>query len=118
MFITFCPVFLGFTPVVPLFFPKTPKWFDDTVEGFSLYILSPVYIGARIILLVVAFCSLSTIPATGHQSIEWASFPLFLWGLLLLSLPPLTLLSLRPSIGLLQPTLALYIVRSIIRGYV
>jgi hypothetical protein len=39
-----------------------------------LYMLSPLYIVARIILLVVAFRSLSTMPATGHQAITWADY--------------------------------------------
>jgi hypothetical protein len=42
--------------------------------GLTAYCLAPLYIFARVILLVVAVCCLSTIPTTGHQSVEWGDF--------------------------------------------
>jgi hypothetical protein len=51
-----------------------PDWIKYLVGIIYVILLPPLYVVSRIILLVIAFRSLSTIPATGHQTIEWADF--------------------------------------------
>jgi hypothetical protein len=78
-----CSVFIASSPLI-LTVMSALSWcfgiaWTDSGIGFIIvylnsHILAPLYMVARIILLVVAFRSLSTIPASGHQSIEWADF--------------------------------------------
>jgi hypothetical protein len=77
MFITLSPAFLAVIPALSWTFgiyDDIPWFLQNLLEYFSIFGLAPLYIVARIVLLVVAFRSLSSIPATGHQSIEWADF--------------------------------------------
>jgi hypothetical protein len=80
MFITFSPIFLTHVPALYWYFggfQHTPDWlniFLGLFNLFNLFILALLSIVSRIALLIIAFRSLSTIPATGHQSIEWADF--------------------------------------------
>jgi hypothetical protein len=77
MYITFYPLSLAAVPALVLDYITVPDVFRAMIEALFpvvLYTLSPLYIVARIILLVVAFWSLSTMPATGHQSIAWADY--------------------------------------------
>jgi hypothetical protein len=79
-----CSVFIVSSPLMVAIMPAlywcfgfdqaTNKFTTAILVLFNTFILSPLYIVARIILLVIAFRSLSTIPASGHQSIEWADF--------------------------------------------
>ncbi|KAJ2917927.1 hypothetical protein MD484_g2479, partial [Candolleomyces efflorescens] len=80
VFIASSPLVLAIMPVVYLAMGGWGRlvdhysWVEQTLRILNFYVLAPLYIVARIILIVIAFCSLSTIPATGYQSIEWADF--------------------------------------------
>jgi hypothetical protein len=74
MFITFSPALLALAPALSWFYGEPDNLPGLLLGFFSVFVLAPLYIVARIILLVIAFRSLSSIPATGHQSIEWADF--------------------------------------------
>jgi hypothetical protein len=74
VFIASSPLIVAILPALYLCFSQV-NYVADIIHGiFSLFILAPLYIVARIVLLVIAFHSISTIPASGHQSIEWADF--------------------------------------------
>jgi hypothetical protein len=53
---------------------RIPDWISFPFMFIGVLPLTPLYVVSRIILLVIAFRSLSAIPATGHQTIEWADF--------------------------------------------
>jgi hypothetical protein len=74
MYITFYPLCVALFPALVALNDYVGEFVVDALGPVVLYILSPLYIVARIILLVVSFWSLSTMPATGHQSIAWADY--------------------------------------------
>ena len=80
VFITFSPMVLAVLPALSWYFKgdingsSIPGWIIGYVGIICLILLTPLYAISRIVLLVIAFRSLSTIPATGHQTIEWADF--------------------------------------------
>ncbi|KAJ2911574.1 hypothetical protein MD484_g8840, partial [Candolleomyces efflorescens] len=80
MFITFSPLTMAVFPVFSWCFGgnlpswRIPDWLKYPLWFITCFLLPPLYVSARIILTVIAFLCLSDIPATGYQTIEWASF--------------------------------------------
>jgi hypothetical protein len=80
VFITCSPMVLAVFPVISWYFKcelaewPVSDWIQIPVGIIGIVLLPPLYVVSRIILLVIAFRSLSAIPATGHQTIEWADF--------------------------------------------
>lgn len=80
LLITFSPLGPALTTVLTWYLGgeegwwDLPKWLRTLLNGLDYFILAPLYIGARFILLGIAFRSLSTIPNTGHQTVAWTDF--------------------------------------------
>lgn len=79
-----CALYITISPIVCIIFQVLVRPWNHSsnaliaaIYGFATYVLAfsvLLYTPARVILVVIGFWSLSSIPATGHQSIEWAEF--------------------------------------------